>query len=168
MYDLIQWCNSNNGFLTAILSVIGLLLSVIAIIVAIRTARMPYKKKLLLGSSLLIGASTAQGLMSSPIAVGVEASATNVGNRVISVTYIGYAIKKDGKFSKIYPTDREFDCKAVLSPSEYKGVQFSTDEIIKAFGHLESNTQLFIHASDSEGKEYKRKVGTTGRFIRNL
>ena len=37
---IINWCNDNNGFITAILSAIGLLLSVIAIVVSIRTARL--------------------------------------------------------------------------------------------------------------------------------
>lgn len=40
--DVIQWCNENNGFLTAILSVVGLMLSVIAIVISIHTARLPY------------------------------------------------------------------------------------------------------------------------------
>lgn len=48
--NIIRWCNENNGFLTAILSLIGLVLSVTAIVVSIRTARLPYKKKLMLGS----------------------------------------------------------------------------------------------------------------------
>ena len=46
--NIIRWCNENNGFLTAILSLIGLVLSVTAIVVSIRTARLPYKKKLML------------------------------------------------------------------------------------------------------------------------
>ena len=46
--NIIQWCNENTGFLTAILSLIGLVLSVTAIVVSIRTARLPYKKKLML------------------------------------------------------------------------------------------------------------------------
>ena len=37
--NIIRWCNENNGFLTAILSLIGLVLSVTAIVVSIRTAR---------------------------------------------------------------------------------------------------------------------------------
>ena len=44
----IEWCNQNNGFISAILSIIGLLLSIIAIVISIHTARLPYKKKLLL------------------------------------------------------------------------------------------------------------------------
>ena len=42
--NIIRWCNENNGFLTAILSLIGLVLSVIAIVVSIRTARLCEKR----------------------------------------------------------------------------------------------------------------------------
>ncbi len=43
---IINWCNDNNGFTTALLSAIGLVLSVIAVIVSIRTAMLPFKKNL--------------------------------------------------------------------------------------------------------------------------
>ena len=100
MSDIINWCNTNNGFLTGILSIVGLLLSTIAIVVSIRTARLPYRKKIKLGSSALFGVI---GSMLSPGVIGFEASATNVGNRTINLTYIGYTIKFDGKINKIYP-----------------------------------------------------------------
>ena len=98
--NIITWCNNNNGFLTAILSVVGLALSIIAIIVSIRTARLPYKKKLILGSSLSVQTQMIPGLSVQMDVAGVSASATNVGNRPISITYLGYAIKKDGKLMK--------------------------------------------------------------------
>ena len=40
--EIITWCNSNNGFATILLSALTLLVSIIAIIVSIRTARLPY------------------------------------------------------------------------------------------------------------------------------
>lgn len=42
--ELIQWCNENVGFATIVLSALTLLVSIIAVIVSIRTARLPYKK----------------------------------------------------------------------------------------------------------------------------
>ena len=60
--NIIRWCNENNGFLTAILSLIGLVLSVTAIVVSIRTARLPYKKKLMLGSYMSVGTSMIPGV----------------------------------------------------------------------------------------------------------
>lgn len=88
----IQWCNENNGFLTAILSITSLLLSVTAIVISIMTARLPYKKKILLASSLTLGM-TFQTKESVSV-MGMAASATNVGNRPIGIRYLGYAIKK--------------------------------------------------------------------------
>lgn len=44
MNDIIIWCDDNYGFLAAILSSVGLLVSVIAIVVSIKTAHLPYKK----------------------------------------------------------------------------------------------------------------------------
>lgn len=162
MKDIIDWCNTNNGFLTGILSIVGLLLSTIAIVVSIRTARLPYRKKIKLGSSALFGVT---GSMLSPGVIGFEASATNIGNRPVSMTYIGYAIKSKGKFKKIYPINRDFDCKAMLEPSEYKGVQFMANELLQSFSKIDRNTKLYVYASDSEGKEYLRKAGTVGKMI---
>ena len=45
--EIINWCNSNNGFATILLSALTLLVSIIAIIVSIHAARLPYKKKLI-------------------------------------------------------------------------------------------------------------------------
>ena len=49
MNEIINWCNNNDGFIMAILAFLSLLLSAVAIIVSIKTARMPYKKGLKLG-----------------------------------------------------------------------------------------------------------------------
>lgn len=168
MQSFIQWCNNNSGFVSAILSIVGIAISLIAIIVSIKTARLPYKKKLMLSSSALIGANTAAGLLATPAIIGMEAAAANVGNRAISITYLGYAIKKDGQFSKIYPVNRQFDCKGLLNPSEVKSVQFSTEELVKGFAKEDPKTELYVFASDTEGKEYLRKAGTVGKLLSNL
>lgn len=40
----IEWCNNNQGFITAIFSLLSLLVSTIAIVISILTSRLPYKK----------------------------------------------------------------------------------------------------------------------------
>jgi hypothetical protein len=70
---IIHWCNANSGFLLAVLSFIGLVLSATAIIVSIRTAKLPYMKKLLLSGSIRIDSAGKEA----------EISAANVGNRAI-------------------------------------------------------------------------------------
>ena len=166
--NFIHWCNDNNGFLTAILSIIGLFLSVIAIVVSIRTARLPYKKKLLLGSSILIGVSRIPLLGTETSLMGLSSTATNVGNRTISLTYLGFAIKKGRQFNKMYPVDRPFDSKETLEPSEIHDVKFSRDEIIKGLSREDQNTIVYVYASDTEGKEYKKRIGSVGRVIASL
>ena len=67
--EIINWCNSNNGFATILLSALTLLVSIIAIIVSIHAARLPYKKKLIVsgGSFVSVGG------------IGLHITATNVG-----------------------------------------------------------------------------------------
>ena len=166
--NIIRWCNENNGFLTAILSLIGLVLSVTAIVVSIRTARLPYKKKLMLGSYMSVGASMIPGVGAETQILGMSASATNVGNRTINITYLGYAIKKDGRYNMIYPVNRDFDGKASLNPSERAETQFYKDELLKCFSKENRKTKLFVYAKDTEGAEHKRKAGSVGKLIDNL
>lgn len=166
--SVIQWCNENNGFLTAILSFIGLILSVTAIVVSIRTARLPYKKKIMLGSSILLGASVVPGVGVESSILGISASATNVGNRTVNLVYLGYAVKKDGRYNMLYPSNREFDSKASLAPSEMSESQFYTDELIMSFSRENRHLKLFVYAKDTEGKEYMRKTGTVGKLLDNL
>lgn len=168
MKTIIDWCNANNGFLTGVLSIVGLLLSTIAIVISIHTARLPYKRKIKLGASTLIGVAMGGGSRTSPAVIGFVASATNIGNRAVYMTYIGYAIKSNGKYNKIYPINRDFNCSAKLEPSECKDVQFMADELAQSFLKLDRNTKLYIYASDSEGKEYLQKSGTVGKLLDNL
>lgn len=164
----VEWCNANNGFISAILSIVGLALSLIAIIVSIRTARLPYKKKLLLGSYLSIGTGLAPGGHAKTQIVGMSASATNIGNRTVNIVYLGYAIKKDGRYNMIYPINREFDSKESLDPSEMAETQFYTEELLKCFSREDKKAKLYVYAKDTEGTEYKRKAGDIGKAIDNL
>ena len=92
--NFVQWCDDNNGFLTAILSLIGLILSVTAIVVSICTARLPYKKRIVLGYVVQASASIVPGVGVESLILGMSASATNVGNRTVNLRYLGYAVKK--------------------------------------------------------------------------
>lgn len=81
--EIINWCNSNNGFATILLSALTLLVSIIAIIVSIRTARLPYKKKLIVSGGSFISAG----------GIGLYITATNVGNRQLKISNIGFQIQ---------------------------------------------------------------------------
>ena len=162
--DLIKWCNSNAGFLTAVLSLIGLVLSTIAIIVSLRTARLPSKKKILLRSCALFGAPPGE----TPHVLGMSVSATNIGNRAVSLTYLGYAIEKDGQFNIFYPLSRDFNFDFKISISEMAESKFSKDELLVGFAKETHNAVLYVYAKDTENKEYKCKAGTVGKLISTL
>ena len=55
MKYIIEWCNNNSGFIQSILACLTLLASLIAIVVSIKTSKIPYKKRMLLTSGSYIG-----------------------------------------------------------------------------------------------------------------
>ena len=167
MEEIIKWCNDNNGFLTGVLSLLTLVVSVIAVVVSIRTARLPYKKKAILSSSFLLGMVT-EPFASKPMALGLEAGITNLGNRAIHITYLGYAVKKNKKYYRMYPINRTIECKKTIAPTEIMTVSFMADELIKGLADEAMETKLLIYAVDSENKEYIRKAGTVGKLLENL
>ena len=81
--EIIKWCNENTGFATIILSVLTLIVSIIAIFVSISTARLPYKKKLLVE----------RGSFIINTGIGFHVTATNVGNRQVKISSIGFKVK---------------------------------------------------------------------------
>ena len=46
MSEFISWCNSNQGFLSFILSLMTIILSVVAIVISLKIGKMPYERKL--------------------------------------------------------------------------------------------------------------------------
>ncbi len=63
--DVIQWCNENVGFATIVLSGLTLLVSIIAVIVSLRTARLPYKKLLTIEAGSYFSTDGDSGLLTA-------------------------------------------------------------------------------------------------------
>ncbi len=172
MKCIIEWCNTNTGFLTAILSAIGLLVSTIAVIVSIKTARLPYKKKILLSCSTDIGifSSIITGQSSSKI-VGMSVNATNVGSRNVNITYLGISVKDkslQGKQNKITKIRDEITGTGLMAPTEIKTEFFNKDDLIISLGNLGNNAKVYLYAHDSEGQVYMKKMGRADNIIRAL
>ena len=103
MSELIHWCNDNNGFLTAILSAIGLFLSTIAIVVSIKTARLPFKKRIVIKTSTNLWVGMIP--ITNTIASGVQSISINVVNkgfRDVNITYLGIMIKNKREKQNLY------------------------------------------------------------------
>ena len=54
MEAFVSWCNENTGFLTGILSLLTLIVSIIAVVISIHTARLPFMKRLILSSNITV------------------------------------------------------------------------------------------------------------------
>lgn len=158
--SIIVWCNDNSGFLTAVLSAIGLFISFLAVIISIRTARLPYKKKLCLSSFICLGVGTSYK--------GIGASAANIGNRTINLVYLGFAIKTANEWQKMQSVSRLSDHEGILQTTEIMSIHFSSEEFLKGTTQLGDKLPLFVYAQDSEGKIYKKRYGTVGKARQNL
>lgn len=158
--NFIQWCNDDNGFLTAVLSLIGLILSATAIVVSIRTARLPYKKRIMLDLCPVFD--VVPGVNTKFLIRGMSASATNIGNRTVNLMYLGYALKKDGRYTVFtIPYNREFNSNVSLAPSEISESQFYANTLIKSLSREKRDRKFFVYAKDTEKKEYVKETGKT-------
>lgn len=171
MNEVIQWCNDNNGFLTAILSFLGLLLSVIAIVVSIRTARLPYRKGLRLGFSynILFSKNIITSQANTQMA-GISVTAVNVGARDINISFLGLAVKDKslGKsIQKMVGITSDIGGKGVLHSTELNEAVYSALDLIQSFSRI-PNAKVFLYATDTEGQIYCRRFLTAQNIIDHL
>lgn len=146
MLDIIDWCNSNQGFIGALLSLLTLIVSIIAIIISVITARNPYKRKLAVsgGTSVGIGFEFA----------GLNITAVNVGNMPVMIKTIGIKIGKD-----IYINVNTItESRVMLKPTETT-TQYFYDENFKIFKELKPYKRAYAYVEDTEGRKYKKYIG---------
>lgn len=151
---IIKWCNDNQGFANLLLSALTLLTSIIAIWVSVRSARLPYKKKLLLTAGSCI----------FPEGLGLHITVTNVGNRGVSITEIGFLMNKH-----IYINPRTIsDCQRLLNPTEVTSQYYSVDDFKQAITEKNLKPDYMVKAcvKDSEGKIYKKKLAKVGDILK--
>lgn len=148
--EIIEWFNKNEGFSAAFLSVVGLLLSTIAIVVSIQTARLPYRKRIEL-------AMTYNYIIPDGGMAEIEVRASNLGNRAVRIKRMGLAIKKNGSMGFLYNI-KNSNVPVLLKPTEEMSYVYDI-ETFKNF-ILKNNrfTMLYMYAEDNEGKEYKKKI----------
>ena len=169
---IINWCNDNNGFTTALLSAIGLVLSVIAVIVSIRTAMLPFKKKLKLTSSIdeAISKNFTTGEVLSNV-IGVSINAANVGSRNVSITYLGLFVK-DKKSSynkkKMDKIRDEITGTGIIAPTEVKTELYKKDDLLHSLSLLSDNATIYLYAIDTEGTKYYKSIGKVKNMIKSL
>lgn len=166
--DIIEWCNVNNGFLTGVLSLLTLIVSIIAVVISIRTARLPYMKRLILTSdiSVLVGTNDFTGQIVSQFS-GITVNATNIGNRNINLKFLGFAIRTGFKLQKMQTTERTLGGTGILEPTGVVSIEYTAKEM-KGFGTLKPRTKVYCCAMDTEGKTYLKYYGKVGKMVKNL
>ncbi len=142
--EVIQWCNDNVGFATIVLSSLTLLVSVIAIIVSVRTARLPYKKMLKIETGSYLTTDDESGL---------HVTAINCGNIDFTINSMGF-IGKGNQFMVNFHSKNQYPLR--LKNGDQVSEYFTDAE--PAVQHLKMNKKIIAYVKDSEGKIYKKRM----------
>lgn len=165
MTDFIQWCNTNNGFVSAILTCVTVLLSLIAIIISIRMAKLPFKKKLKLGGSIGFGFGTG---ITTPIITGYYVNACNVGNRAVNISFLGLALSQGkGKsgFDLLHNLQGTNKCDEPIKPTEVFEIEYPAENLVRSLLNQDQSRMVYLYVQDTEGGTKKKKIGTVNQFL---
>lgn len=98
---------------------------------------------------------------------GISIVATNIGNRNINISFLGFAIKDGWKLKKMQTRDRDLGGKGVLVPTEVATVEYTPIEL-NCFSELNPRIRIYCYARDTEGKEYFKYYGRAGKVAKNI
>jgi len=170
MQDIIRWCNENEGFTNATLTCATVLISIVAIIISIKTAKLPYKKKMKLSGG--IGLAIGQGIESIAM-VGYYVTACNVGNRSAKITFLGLALSKPNKrfrneMDLLHNLQRSNKPDKPLRPSETFEVEYNIEKLVVSLEKYGKDRLVYLYVSDTEGTITKKKIGTIEQFLKQF
>ena len=152
--EIVIWCNENTGFATILLSALTLIVSIIAVIVSINTARLPYKKRLLIESGSFISSDS----------IGVHITATNIGNRQVKITSIGFKI-----YSYVYLNKFTLhESQVMLSQGEATSQYYEIPDFKQALVSMKvsNSAKIYAYVKDTEGTEYKKYFSKVSKFMK--
>lgn len=155
MQEIINWCNTNNGFLTGILAILSLFISVIAVFISILTARLPYKKKVKI---------TCGRYFTTPYGEnGINVGAVNVGQLPVRISMMGLLIRGNQYFQP----DRINGCKKLLTHAEDAEILLELQELKNILNRhkIARNEKVYAFMRDSEGHSYKRFFKKAGDIL---
>ena len=163
MSEIITWCNNNDGFVSAMLALFSICLSVLAIVVSVNVAKLPYKKKVRVSHSLNWGVTQTNSL----VGIGISIFCLNVGNRMVKTDFVGLAFYKEGRLQKLYAFDRDLDCKKEILTSQSVEVTYSIDEL-RRIGQQVGDVTLYATSIDVEGTITAKQFGTVENILNLL
>jgi hypothetical protein len=145
---LIKWCNNNNGFVSAILALFSIILSFLAIIVSVIVSKYPFKKKIAVCFYTNIGVGEKTGINFYSV------EATNIGNRVVKVLFVGFSYKEKKKWINVYSSISKNSQNVMLNINETAVSKYSIDEMKE----IMKQKNLYAIAIDIEGKFHKKRI----------
>lgn len=146
MNCMIMWCNQNQGFLSAILSLLALSLSVLTMIMTYRLGTMPYKKKVKM----------IPRLYKKKGEFYIDLTLINSGNATLCIKNIG--IFNNEMLNIGMPDEWEF---VTLKPCDYYKAQIRLYDDLENIetNQLDLNGHIIIIANDVDGRCYKARKG---------
>lgn len=152
--DFINWCNNNQGFVTAIFSLLSLLISTIAVVISILTAKLPYKKALRISAGSYIKGSSE---LKEPR--GVYVNALNIGNIPVKIDELGLLYKN----KQYINVNTIAEARVVLKQMESVDQMFSGYYLKEEFRGKTGIVYAF--AKDAEGRIYKKRICHANDFL---
>lgn len=146
MNNIIVWCNQNQGFLSAILSLLALSLSVLTMIMTYRLGKMPFKKKVKM----------IPVLYKKNEDFYIDLTLINSGNATLCIKNIG--ICNNEMLNIGLPDEWKF---ITLKPCDYYKVQIRLYDDLENIetNQLDLNNHIIIVADDVDGRRYKASKG---------
>lgn len=144
--SIIEWCNENQGFISAILSVLTIIISVIAIYFSNKVGKIPYKKKM-----KVIPCYYEEN--SNPI---IEIMLINYGLMTLVISHI---VIKDLK--KEYVGGTSMLEPIVVKPSECQKFEIIIEDYngLIEKNAIDLNNKMIIEVHEYGGKVHKLKKG---------
>ena len=142
---IINWCNDNSGFISAILSIMTINISVCALIVSRKIGIFPYRKQ-------LAAIPTYYKKDGKPV---IDIKLVNYGLTAIVIRYVAVL---DSKKNWVGSTSMEA---IILKPSNYKTISLEINDYNKLVEKyaLDLNNRIVIEVCEFGGKKHKYKKG---------
>ena len=166
MVDLINWCNTNQGFLALLLACITSIISVIAITVSIQTARLPYKKKIKINTYYKYDFDNKfRETINGGYACSIEI--INIGNRDICSKYVGIGYYNNKQLKQIYSNKMGYNSK-VISPTNMMETDIFAIELLDVSQKIDPKTKIYAIFIDTEDKITKKYLGRLNQIVKDL
>lgn len=137
--NFVKWCNCNEGFVSAVLSVLTLMTSIIAIWISVRLAYIPYKKRIFINPVFDIKENKYE----------LSLTIANSGNKLIGISYVTVYYKNE------YIGD---NCEQKFIEPSKTNEYFIELNLNAENVKFDKKRKVKIVVDDTEKKEYKFKV----------